>query len=67
MDYSFTSSPLENCSITTEDRNTGRSLGNHDEVACISYSGCDLGSTTDPLLVTKLTPRITEFEEGQGD
>jgi len=67
MVYSFTYAPLENCSVTKKDRNIGRSLGNHDEVACITYSGFDLGGIVDPFSVAKPTLRTTEFEERQGD
>ena len=63
MVYSFTSALVENFSITTEDRNGGRSLGNHDDVACITYSRYDLGGTVDPLTISKLTPTVTKFEE----
>jgi len=67
MIYSFTCSPPDNFSLTTKDRNLGRSLGNCDEIACITYSGHDLGGTTDPLSFTKPAPRITEFAKIKGD
>jgi len=67
MVYRFASTPPENCYFTTEDRNVGKRLANHDEVACITYPGCYLGGTTDPLSVIEFTPRIMEFEERHGD
>jgi len=65
MVYSFSSAPPKNLFVTIEDRNTGISLGNHDEVACITYSRYDLGGTVDPLSVTEPTPRITELKKGK--
>ena len=67
MVYSFTSAPPENFSVTTEDRNARRSLVNHDKVTCITYSGYEPGSTTNSLTISKVTLRVIEFEERQGD
>lgn len=61
MVYSFAYAPPKNCAVTTKDRNAGKSLGNCDEVACITYSGYDLGGIVDPLTISKLTPGVMEF------
>jgi len=51
--YSLTSTPFKDCFVTIEDRNLGRILGSHDEVACDAYLVCDLGGTTNSLSVTE--------------
>jgi len=63
MVYSFSSASLGDCSIATKDRNTGKSFGNCDEVACNAYSRCDLGGTTNSLSVTKPLLGISKLEE----
>lgn len=67
MVYNVTFAPLENFSVTTEDRNTRKSLGDRDEVACITYPKYDPGGTTNPLIVRNITLRNIEFEERQID
>ena len=61
MVYSFASASLEDCSVTTEDKNLGNNPRNHDEVACNAHLGYDLGGTIYSLSVTKTLLRVIEL------
>jgi len=65
--HHVTFASFENFSVTKKDSNTGISLGYHDEVAHITYSGYKPRGTTNPLTVSKHRPIITEFQEIKGD
>ena len=65
--YCVAFAPFKNCFVTTEDKNTGRSLGDPIEATRITYSRYKPKGVTDLLIVRKPTPRITNFEERQGD
>lgn len=67
MVYSVDFTPLENFFVTIEDRNIGRSLGDYDEDAHITYIGHEPRGTIDPLKISKPAPRIIEFGERQGN
>lgn len=67
MVCSITFAPLENSHVIIEDRNIGKIFRDHNEVAGTPYSGYKPRSTTDPLTISKLTRRVTKFEERQGD
>ena len=67
MVYCFASTPPEDFLVATEDRNSGKSLGDLDEVSCDAYSGCNLGDTENSLSITKPMLIIVELEEGQGN
>ena len=67
MVYSIALATFKKTSIKEEDSNANLSLGDHDEATCITYSGYEPRGTIVPLAVSKLTPRVIEFEERQED
>lgn len=67
MVFSLAFALAKDCYVATEDRNSGRSVGNHDEVAYNAYSESDLRGTIDSLSVTEPLLRIAKLEERQGE
>jgi len=64
--YSITFAALKNTSVTTEDNNARRSIGDCDEVARITYSRYEPWGAIDSFRAGEPTLGVVDLEKGKG-